>query len=171
MDNNALILAVVVAIVGAIAPTMVAYSSLQQSKLNAKKTEENTILTAATNKKVEEVGKQTEDIHTATNGASAKMEQKFDSATKEIGELRAIIKSLVEREAAAAPVRATAVRQTGELLKEVGNGNTAAYDLLVSELAELKAIMAGFADKGMPVTAPVGEPLPVVAVKASEVKK
>lgn len=161
MDNNALILAIVVALVTAIPPTMVAYSSLQQSKKNAEKTEENTVLTAATNKKVEEVGKQTEDIHTATNGASAKMEQKFDSATKEIGELRAIIKSLVEREAAAVPVRAANFRETGEMLKEVGNGNTAAYDKLVTEISELKTLMAGFSEKGMPVIVPEGAPLPV----------
>lgn len=171
MDNNALILAIVVALVGAIAPTMVAYSSLQQSKENAKKTEANTVLTAATNKKVEEVGEQTKEIHTATNGTLSKFEERVDTQTKEIAELRIVIKTLVEREAAAAPVRAANVRQTGELIEKVGNGNTATSDKLLVQIAELKELLAGFAEKGMPVIAPDGEPLPVVAVKAGEVKK
>lgn len=170
MDNNALILALVIAIVGAIPPTMVAYSSLQQSKKNAEKTEENTELTKATQVKVEEVGEQTKEIHTATNGTLSKFEGRVEEQTKEIAELRAVLKSMVERETAAAPVRAANVRQTGELIEKVGNGNTASYDKLIAQVEELKEILAGFADKGMPVIAE-GAPLPVVAVKPSEVKK
>lgn len=168
MDNNALILAIVVALVGAIAPTMVSWNTLQQAKEtlrqsreNAKKTDENTALTADTNKKVDEVATKTEEIHTATNGTLSKFEERVDMQTKEINELRVVIKTLAEREAAAAPVRATAVRQTGELLKEVGNGNTASYDKLIEEVAELKKILSGFAEKGMPVVAPEDAPLPV----------
>lgn len=155
--------------IGSIPSLMTAYAGLQQSKENAKKTDANTLLTAATNKKVEEVGEQTKEIHTATNGTLSKLEERADAQTKEISELRVIIKTLVEREAAAAPVRATAVRQTGELIEEVRNGNTVAT--LIEKIADLNTIMEGFKKEGMPVIAPAGEPLPVVAVKASEAKK
>lgn len=161
MDTNTLISVIVLAVIAAVPGSIAAW----QSRKNNTQNKEIIKTAEATATKVEEVSKQTADIHTATNGASLKMETKFDAATKEIGELRAIIKSLVERENAAASVRSANVKQTGELLKEVENGNTVSYTNLLKEVAELKNIMAAFAKTGMPVIAPAGEPLPVVAVK------
>lgn len=174
MDTNALILAIVVALVGAIAPTMVAYSSLQQSKLNAikteeiaKKTDENTALTMETKDKAIEIEENTTKIKTATDGSLTEVKEQLKAVTEQNKTFQETIKALSD---AMATRTNNAKRETGDLIAvETKNGD--AYTDLAKKVDKLIEIMAGFSKDGLPVVAPVGEPLPVVAVKASEVKE
>lgn len=125
-------------------------------------------------KNAEITEKKLTEIHTTTNAHLTDVTTKWETATGTITNLESTIKGMEGTIKALTDAMATrtnnAKRETGDLIAaEVKNGNTVTH--LLEEVAKLNELMATFADKGMPVTAPVGEPLPVVAVKASEVKK
>lgn len=182
--------------IGSLPALMTAHAGLQQSKKNAEKTEENTVLTAATSKKVtdaaaqiKEVGKQTTEIHAAANGTLTKLEEKFAASNQENQELRAMIKTLLDRQSSVIPAHenliekrmtesqelnrnmADFMKEFASLTKEMKVTQETVKTMLderahmktgeISEITALKNIMADFAKTGMPVIAPEGEPLPV----------
>lgn len=133
----------------------------------AKKTDENTALTLETKEKAIEIEENTTKIKTATDGSLTEVKEQLKAVTEQNKTFQETIKALSD---AMATRTNNAKRETGDLIAaEVKNGNTVTH--LLEEVAKLNELMATFADKGMPVTAPAGEPLPVVAVKASEAKK
>lgn len=147
---------------------LVAYRQLERSK-------QREAATLDVTQKVEKVIENTDKIKTATDGSLTEVKDQLKAVTdqnKTISEQnlasQATIKALSD---AMATRRTEAKRETGDLIAEVENGNTKSYTNLLKEMAEMKNIMAEFAKTGMPVVAPAGEPLPVVAVKAGEAKK
>lgn len=61
------IITLVLAFLAAVPPTLVAYAALQQSRLNVKKTEENTALTLETKNKASEIAKKADHVIELTN--------------------------------------------------------------------------------------------------------
>lgn len=144
----------------ALVMAFVAYRQLERSATQKAATLEVT-------QKVEKVIENTDKIKVATDGSLTEVKEQLSAVTEQNKTFQETIKALSD---AMATRTNNAKRETGDLIAaEVKNGNTVTH--LLEEVAKLNELMATFADKGMPVTAPVGEPLPVVAVKASEVKK
>lgn len=145
---------------------LVAYRQLERSK-------QREAATLDVTQKVEKVIENTDKIKTATDGGLTEVKNELASVkeqNKTISEQNLVSQATIKALSEAIGNRTVeAKKQTGELIAEVKNGGSNA-DLL-REIAKLNERMAEFAEKGMPVIAPEGEPLPVVAVKAGEAKK
>lgn len=100
--------------------------------------------------KIDDLKQTTDRIHVDTNANLTEMTKKWEAAIEQTKGLEATVKTLLDRGIVSAPPPVR-VEPTPAL----------AYDDLLKEMTELKAIMAKFATTGMPVIAPAGEPLPV----------
>lgn len=100
--TDATIVTIAAAAIAAIAPTMVAWASLQQGRLNGKKTDHNVTATAALSQKVDDksemLGIKSDEIHSLTNGNLTAVKHDLVVALREVTELRKLIVSMVGKD-------------------------------------------------------------------------
>lgn len=153
---------------------VVAYRGLEKRAEQKVVSLEQKAATLEVSQKVAQVIETTDKIKVATDGGLTDVKAELKAVTEQsktlVNQNLAFQETIKVLSEAMATRTTTAKRETGELLAaEEKNGNSVTH--MMEELAKLNKQMAEFAEKGIPVIAPAGEPLPVMPVKAGEGKK
>lgn len=158
------------ALIAAVPGYLSALTALIMALVAYRQLERNSAQKAATlevSQQVAEVKATTAQIKVATDGGFTEVKGELKTVTdqnKTLTEQNASLHGTVKVLSDAIAARpGETKRETGEIIKEVKNGN--GYADLLKKVTELTALMAGYGEKGMPVVAPEGESLPVKVVE------